>query len=161
MKIGSLYGIDTHGNLYCYQHTGYFTGAAVWQYGTIVGTGWGGFTQVFSGSGVIYGITGSGQLLWYRHDGFDTCDGTSTAGAWEGAKVVGGGWGGFKQVFAGADGVIYAIDGSGNLFWYRHDGYLTGAGAYTPGAWEGPKRVGTGWGFNKVFLLSAAPVYGS
>jgi hypothetical protein len=67
-------------------------------------------------------------------------------GAWEGAKAVGIGWGDFKQVFSGGNGVIYAIAADGTLNWYRHNGYATGAGLETPGAWEGAKNVGHGWG---------------
>jgi hypothetical protein len=33
-----------------------------------VGTGWGGFTQLFStGGGVIYGLATDGKLAYYRH----------------------------------------------------------------------------------------------
>jgi hypothetical protein len=55
--------------------------------------------------------------------------------------VVGYGWGDFTHVFAGSDGVIYAIDTAGDLLWYKHDGYQTGEFS-----WEGPKVVGHGFG---------------
>jgi hypothetical protein len=59
-------------------------------------------------------------------------------------------------------GFILVIQHEGNLRWYKHNGYLTGAGLDTPGAWGGPTEVGTGWqGFKKVVALlpvSSAPV---
>jgi hypothetical protein len=93
-----------------------------------------------------------GDLLWARHLGRN--DGSFK---WEGPEKVGVGWGRFKHVFSGGDGIIYAITpvveasvhitgettpaSGGDLWWYRHVGREDGSFA-----WEGPKKVGTGWG---------------
>ena len=62
-----------------------------------------------------------------------------------------------KQVFAGGDGLIYAIAGNGDLWWYRHDGRTDGSFKWA----EGPKKVGTGWaGLRKVFSGGNGIVYG-
>jgi hypothetical protein len=218
---GFIYGITANGDLHCYRHNGYLTGAGLdagaWQYGNTVGTGWkAGLKEVFSGSGAIYAIRDDGSLRWYRHNGFNDCspswdggrevgvgwqafqhvfamsgsapgtggviygikpDGTllwyrhlcyesgqglETPGCWAGGKAVGVGWQSFRQVFSGGDGVIYGIKQDGTLQWYRHNGFTTGAGLDTPGAWEGPVDVGVGWqGFTHVFAGgSKGVIYG-
>ena len=159
---GIIYAITNEGKLLWYKHNGYLTGdgtPGAWEGRKEVGHGWNGFEQVFSsGGGIIYVITKDGKLRWYKHNGYLT--GLGTPAAWEGPKEVGHGWNGFRQVLAAGDGVILVILNDGTLRWYRHNGYLTGEG--TPGAWDGPKEVGTGWqGFKKVLALlpvSSAPV---
>jgi hypothetical protein len=111
------------------------------------------------GEGIIYAITQDGELRWYKHNGYMTGAGLETPGAWENAKDVGRGWGGFQQVFSAGGGIIYAITQDGKLLWYKHNGYMTGAGLETPGAWEGPKEVGTGWnGFRQVVPAGAGVI---
>jgi outer membrane protein assembly factor BamB len=63
----------------------------------------------------------------------------------EGPKAVGLGWGDYAQVFSGGGGIIYAMRPDGKLFWYRHNGHPDGRGVDSPGAWEGPKEVGSHW----------------
>lgn len=147
---GYIYSVDTNGNLWCDRRDDYIDGEG--DIGRIVGNGWGGFKTVFSTSGAIYGILPDGRLLWYRHDGYTTCADDNTAGAWVGPQVVGWGWQNFKSVFGmtsslAPGGVIFAIDTSGNLLLYRHNGYATGTVD-----WDGPVTVGWGWGnFKTVF----------
>src|SRR5687768_13355025 len=93
-----VYAIQEDGKLLWYSHDGRTNGRFNWQGPNEVGTGWNGFSTVFSGGeGVIYAIqeasrdlrTGQrtgGHLLWYRHDG--RSDGTSN---WHGPKTVGNG----------------------------------------------------------------------
>ncbi len=107
-----------------------------------------------------------GQLTWARHIGRD--DGSFE---WEGPKTVGTGWSGFEHVFSGGDGIIYGIDpivearvhltggttpaSGGDLWWYRHVGVADGSFK-----WEGPKKVGTGWGgFEHVFSGGDGIIY--
>ncbi|HEV7573587.1 MAG TPA: tachylectin-related carbohydrate-binding protein, partial [Thermoanaerobaculia bacterium] len=144
----SIYGIDGDGLLKWYQHNGFNTGdASAWIGPKDVGRGWGGLQHVFpGGNGIIYTISDDGILRWYKHNGFLSGAGVQTPGAWEGPKDVGRGWGGLKHVFSGGDGIIYTISDDGILRWYKHNGFLTGAGLQNPGAWEGPKDVGRGWG---------------
>jgi hypothetical protein len=163
----TIYGIGADGLLKWYRHVGFNTGAGLesptaWLGARDVGRGWGGLQHVFSGgNGIIYTIADDGILRWYRHNGFRTGVGLETPGAWEGPKAVGRGWGGLRKVFSGGDGVIYTIADDGILRWYRHNGFRTGAGLETPGAWAGPKPVGRGWGgFNQVFSPGRGIIYG-
>ena len=161
------------GNLRWYRHLGRDDGSFRWEGPKKVGTGWNGLEQVFSGGdGIIYAVdpfveaavhalggttpASGGNLRWYRHLGRD--DGSFR---WEGPKKVGTGWAGLQQVFSGGDGIIYAIEpfveaavhalggttpaSGGNLRWYRHTGREDGTFR-----WEGPKKVGTGWGGLKM-----------
>ena len=155
---GIIYIIEKGGKLRWYNHKGYLTGEGTpgaWEGPKEVGRGWADFKLVFpGGNGIIYAITNEGKLLWYKHNGYQTGAGLETPGAWEGPKEVGRGWADFKTVFSASDGIIYAITNEGKLLWYKHNGYQTGAGLETPGAWEGPKEVGHGWGiFVQVFAL--------
>ena len=122
--------------------------------------------------------TSGGDLTWARHIGRE--DGSFR---WEGPKTVGTGWGGFEHVFSGGDGIIYAITpvvpatlptlvgtsvtgiafggrgeqpaSGGDLLWYRHVGSADGSFE-----WEGPKKVGTGWGgFEHVFSGGDGIIY--
>ena len=157
---GIIYVITTEGSLRWYKHNGYLSGTGLetpnaWEGPKEVGHGWGIFKTVFAaGNGIIYAITQDGKLRWYKHNGYQTGAGLETAGAWEGPKEVGNGWGIFKTVFSAGDGIIYAITQDGKLNWYKHNGYLDGRGLESPGAWENRKEVGHGWGgFVQVFAL--------
>ncbi len=147
----SFYALTDDGKLFWYQHTGFNDGTRAWKDRVQVGRGWS-FTSIFSGGeGIIYAITNEGKLLWYKHNGYLTGAGLDTPGAWENPKEIGRGWNGFEQVFSSGGGIIYAITTDGKLRWYKHNGYLTGAGMATPGAWDGPKEVGRGWnGFRQI-----------
>jgi hypothetical protein len=156
----TIYFIGSNGLLKWSQHNGFNTGAGLedpsaWSGPKDVGRGWQGLQHVFSGgNGIIYTIADDGILRWYKHNGFRTGAGLETPGAWEGPKDVGRGWGEVLQVFSGGDGIIYTISDDGILRWLKHNGFRTGAGLATPGAWEGPKDVGRGWGeVLQVFAL--------
>lgn len=113
----------------------------------------------------IYAVNADNKLLWFRHSG--VADGTFN---WQGPHEVGRGWN-FKHVFSGGDGIIYAIEpvveatvhitggttpaSGGNLLWFRHVGQADGSFL-----WEGPKKVGTGWGhFEHVFYGGNGIIY--
>lgn len=155
----SFYALTDDGKLFWYQHTGFNDGTRNWKARVEVGHGWT-FANIFSGGeGVIYAITKEGKLLWYKHNGYATGAGLETPGAWENPKEVGRGWDGFEQVFSGGGGIIYVITKDGKLRWYKHNGYLTGTGLGTPGAWEGPKEVGRGWnGFQQIVPAGAGVI---
>jgi Tachylectin/Trypsin len=54
-------------------------------------------------------------------------------------------------------GYVYGVASDGALRCYMHNGYLTGAGLETAGAWGGGGVVGTGWTmFQSVFSASGA-----
>jgi hypothetical protein len=145
-----IYGIKPDGRLTWYRHNGYLAGGGLesWGAGPVeVGHGWGDALHAFAAEkGIIYAVAPNGELRWYRHNGYTTGGGLET---WEPQdsdyKVVGSGWAGFKHIFWGGDGIIYAVTPGGELRWYRHYGYQTGGGLET---WHssGYKTVGQGWG---------------
>jgi hypothetical protein len=139
---GVIYRVDSQGDLYWYRHLGHATGSPDWHGGTKVGSGWQVARLAFAaGDGVIYLLHKNGDLLWYRHLGYG--DGSATwANNGTGAKV-GAGWGALRAAFAGGNGIIYAIDRAGDLFWYRHDGHANGTFVWANGG-TGAK-VGNGW----------------
>ena len=54
-----------------------------------------------------------------------------------------------------ANGIVYGIQENGDLEWYHHDGRLTGEFR-----WQGPNKVGTGWGdIARVFCGDDGVVY--
>lgn len=137
---GILYAVDWDGNLYWYRHQGWQTGTNEWGKGRqLVGEGgWQEYTSVFATSdGVLYAITPDGDLYWYQHKGWET--GTNEW-AEKGRQLVGqDGWQAFRSVFATGDGVLYAVTHEGNLYWYKHEDWQTGAGKLGDG-----KLVGEG-----------------
>ena len=155
LSKGVIYGITLNDDLMWYRHDGFGDGSFRWaaKEGKKVGQGWE-FKQMFASAGYLYGIKQTGELMWYHHLGRE--DGTFR---WEEGKQVGTGWQNFANVFAGGDGIIYAIEPNtslelatvvgqrpklakaGRLLWYRHLGQKDGSFK-----WEGPKVVGTGWG---------------
>ena len=165
---GIVYAITKDGKLLRYKHLDFGIGARSWEDAKEVGSGWGDFKNVFSpGDGIVYAIRQDGKLLWYKHrearqpdPGYRSLGRVRVGGEWEGPKEVGHGWGDFKQVFSGGEGVIYAITQGGELWWYKHNGAATGAGLEVAGAWEGYKVVGTGWrNFEKVLSPGEGVIY--
>lgn len=139
---GVIYRVDSKGDLYWYRHNGHATGSPNWEGAKKVGNGWQGARIAFAaGSGFVYVIDKNGDLLWYRHLGY--LNGREEwANQATGAKV-GVGWGDVRLAFAGGNGVIYAIDRKGDLYWYRHTGYLDGKFSWANGAKA--MKIGNGW----------------
>jgi hypothetical protein len=156
-----IYGIKSDGTLEWRKHRGFGSGTDEWEPTKTVGRGWDSFLEVFSaGDGVIYVIQPDGTLKWHRHLDYRRGGGLETPGAWANSRNVGRGWDGYRKVFSAGQGVIYAITNDGTLKWLRHKAYLTGAGLETPGAWEGPKDVGRGWGdVQQVFSSGDGVIY--
>jgi subtilisin family serine protease len=151
-----VYGVEPNGQLRCYRHNGYRTGAANWNYGSVVGWGWVPmFTTIFNAAGATYGVQPDGTLRWYRHEGFSDCTVN-----WRGSTVVGWGWNMFDRVFGmtqtnGTGAIIYGITPDGRLIWYRHSGNRDGSIS-----WDGGRTVGWGWnGFKNVFSGGDGVIY--
>ncbi|MFN2506972.1 MAG: tachylectin-related carbohydrate-binding protein [Acidimicrobiales bacterium] len=97
---GVMYRIDSGGNLFWYRHDhpadgrGGFANSGKGQH---IGTGWNGYTRVFSGGGgVIYAINSDGNMFWYRHldpsggaRGFASGKGQHIGTGWSAAQVFG------------------------------------------------------------------------
>lgn len=139
---GVLFTVDSSGDLRWYKDDGFAGGAASWDpgSGTVIGTGWSRFAQVFSGGqGVIYAIDASGDLYWYRYTGAAG----STAWAQGSGTVIGNAWGGLSRVFSGGNGIVFAIDASGTLHWYRDQNPETSSAAWANGGTGAV--IGSGW----------------
>lgn len=89
------------------------------------------------------------NLQWYGNT-------DPTGGSWSWASgsgnTVGTSWSG--TVFSGGNGIIYRIDTSGNLWWYKHLGASNGTFS-----WQGGKQIGNGWGFSYVFSGGNGVIY--
>lgn len=71
-------------------------------------------------------------------------------------QQIGEGWGGLN-VFSGGSGVLYAIDSSGNLNWYKDQNYGGGVQSWDPAS---ASTIGTGWGgFTSVFAGGQGDIY--
>ena len=103
----------------------------------------------------IYGVGGDGTLKWFRHD--DARVGTSDM---QGPRNVNVGWGNFKQIFPGGEGVIYAITWQGSLMRFQHAGYDTGLGRDDAAGWLPPQEIANGWGnLTQVFSAGEGVIY--
>lgn len=182
---GVIYAVGADDKLYWYRHKGYGQGAGLetdgaWAERKEIGVGWGGFTHVFAaGEGVIYALDPQGSLWWYKHDAHLTGAGLATPGAWSPRSrvVVRHGLTDVKKIFSGGQGIIYVITQDDRLLWYRHNRYLDavrtpetveasrpeivkrGLRIQWERSWEGPKEVGSGWGFAHVFSSGGGDVY--
>ena len=69
---------------------------------------------------------------------------------WAGRVQVGSGWQGIDAIWAVGNGYVYGRTANGgDLMLWRHHGFLTGEGSWTPGV-----KVGTGWGGNMVAVFA-------
>lgn len=154
--LSGIYTVRPDGKLLWYRHDGFLDGTMNWSNYKEIGRGWNDLKQIIPmGDGIIYTLAKNGNLEWRRHVGYLDGRGLESPGAWEGPKLVGTGWGDFKFVFAGGEGVMYAITNNGELRWYRNKNFMTGVRE-----WEGPNIVGTGWeSFKKVFSTGEGVIY--
>lgn len=123
-------------------------------HGSVVSTFWPGFAPDVPPPDVrhaIYQINNIGQLIWMRHED-----------AWEGGgndswsvKTLDAGWGRFLRLFAGGNGVLYAVEPNGDLYWYKHLGYVNGDSNALA-----LRKVGNGWqNFKQIFTDRQGHVY--
>jgi hypothetical protein len=98
----------------------------------------------------VYGRLPSGKLLWYRHEGH-----YNASGIWASREIADGLHD--LRLFAGGQGVLYAIDRAGNLLWRRHAAHQSGDRQWTSD-WI---QVGSGWNmYGTVFSNGGGAVYG-
>jgi hypothetical protein len=124
--------------------------------GNQVGCGWGTMQQLIGGeNGMLYAVNAAGQLVWYQ-DLFR--DGTRNSCAGQGGwNNAGGGdmspgfsWTGYQHIFYGGNGILYAIDPSGNLRFCRDSGSNHQVSAPCP-------IIGVGWSGLRDIFSSGAP----
>jgi hypothetical protein len=153
---GVLYAIDSSGNLHWYLDDNYSGGSAAWDpaSGSVIGTGWGGFSTVVSGGqGVIYAIDSAGNLRWYRYLGNGSPSWASNSGT-----VIGTGWGGRAKIVAGGSGVIYTVNSAGALLWYLHRDPLGGTASWADGGVA--QQIGSGWsGFSRIGSMGGGVIF--
>jgi len=144
-----MYHVDGLSQLRRWSNSSPATGGGSWTQQQI-GTGWGTLTVFSGGSGTLFAVDSQGNLRWYQDGGF----GGTGGAAWGSGtgSIVGTGWGGFTTLTSGGQGVVYGIDGSGNLRWYRYLGtngsasWASGSGAVIGSGWSGLKLIASGAG---------------
>lgn len=146
---GIIYGIQADGGLVWYCNTGWQTGSASWASGgpgLQIGTGWQQFRTVLANSdGQLYAFMADGTIRWYK---YQVSNMTTGAGTWVGGgngPVIGSGFGGYPRVFGGWAGVIYAVDDSGDMWWFQ---YTAGNGSGGAAAWANngvATKIASGW----------------
>jgi hypothetical protein len=112
------------------------------------------FLEVLADDQSIYAITGDGSLLWYRDDLRDGTNGPLGERGWAAASgsQIGTGWDGFTNVVSGGGGVLYGIQETGELVWYRDDqrdgqpGWAAGSGSQIALGWDTFSQVFSGGG---------------
>jgi N,N-dimethylformamidase len=153
---GIIYAIQADGTLLWFRHTSYLSGAATWANGgaaRVIGSGWNMFRTVLAGeTGELLGFMPDGSIRWYQ---YVVTNLTTGAGYWANGgagPVIGSGFNNFPRVFGGWDGVIYAVDDSGQLWWYQYT-----AGNGSPGWARGGAGALIGSGFKQFPWLWADP----
>ncbi len=101
----------------------------------------------------IYAITAAGSLLVYLDNSSDTAA-NWIAQAVPTPPIVGVNWANFGQVFAGGDGIIYAVDTAGSLHYFRLIDPYRNAVAMSWSADSNSIIGGTGWNGISVVGLS-------
>lgn len=114
---GELYGVHGNGDVLRFKRvvTDPNTGEGHWESGTgtKVGSGFDRFPRVFGGpDGVIWGVDAGGLLYRSWND----------AGTLTPPQQVGSGFNVPRYLMADTGGVIYAVDGTGALTWFRYLG---------------------------------------
>jgi hypothetical protein len=128
---GSIYAVDTSGNLHWYKDTqrngsGIVNGVVLTSFsapneGNAIATGWNQFTHVIDGGGgVLYTVDANGTLFWYKDLARNgTADWAPKSGRALGLPSGLSSWNIFAQIFSGQDGVLYAVNHSGYIYWFR------------------------------------------
>jgi Neuraminidase-like domain/Tachylectin len=123
--------------------------------GARISQGWQNFKFVFlGGDGIIYAVKPTGELLFYQdnlRNGSNAPDG-STGWHPNSGKQIGYGWQNFKFIFSGGNGVIYAVQPTGELLFYKD---IARDGSNAPDGSTGwhpnsGSQIGSGW---QVFIL--------
>jgi hypothetical protein len=112
-------------------------------------------------AGRIYVVRDNGDLLFYQ-DEFRNGMNHPADGVYEGwanngnQQLIGTGWDGFRRVFAGGNGILYAVTQNGELLYFRD---MSGNGTWN---WQYPegKAIGYGWHeFLHVFSAGDGTIY--
>lgn len=96
--------------------------------------------------GELYGVEPNGDLRWYRYDGSGGHGESPADWAANSRNMIGNGWAGFKFLCGGGDGVLFAVEPNGDLYWYKYLGNgesdPTGSTGWHP---RSGTKIGHGW----------------
>lgn len=162
-ETGTAIGVDAAGHAILESYTAYSEGGCAPSPSkpVQVTSGWGDVTQVFAepdttahpNSATVFTINTQGELTVFTLT-FGSANPTLGPGT-----VIGTDWNAFAHVTYAGNGVFYAVDGDGNLLWYR---YLGVSGNVAVWADSGSGAViGTGWQDFPLVFASAGDVYAS
>ncbi|MFS8098756.1 hypothetical protein LFM09_16620 [Lentzea alba] len=131
---GVIYALYADGRLKWFKHLGRDNGTYSWADGNgrEIGSGWQIHTTVLaSQDGQVFGFCGDGTLWWHK---WVLTNAATGAGYWAPGtnNIIHRGFGQYSYVFGGWDGIFYAVDARGDMYWFR---YLAGDGSNGPGAW--------------------------
>ncbi len=171
-STGNIYGILPTGKLIWYKdivqngsngsfaQTGWHVNSK-----SQVGWNWANFKHVISGgNGIIYAVKYTGELIFYKDLVQDGTNGSLAQTGWHpnSGNQIGWGWGNFKSIFAGGNGIIYAIKYSGELIFYKdikQDG-TNGPLAQTGWHVNSGQQIGWNWAnFKDVFSNGNGVIY--
>ncbi|RYX83326.1 trypsin-like serine protease [bacterium] len=171
----AMYAIQDDGTMQWHWHTGSTEGSYRWREPMqVVGKGWSTTSSwkiMPMDHGVVYTIGQDGYPCWQKHLNYK--DGTGGTSLWMAPRNVGWGWKeGYKTVFAGGDGVFYAVRNDGVLMWHKHKSYLNPPSVPANNAsnadklkwqnsWDEAKIVGYGWDdMPQIFAAGDGYIYG-
>ncbi|ANZ42120.1 hypothetical protein BBK82_45505 [Lentzea guizhouensis] len=131
---GVLYAWYADGRLKWFKHLGRTDGTYNWADGNgrEIGLGWQIHTTVLaSQDGQVFGFCGDGTLWWHK---WVLTNSATGEGYWAPGtnNIIHRGFRDYAAVFGGWDGVFYAVDKQGDLYWFK---YKAGDGSNGPGAW--------------------------
>jgi hypothetical protein len=124
-------------------------------------------------TGEIYGVEPTGDLRWYFYNGVGQyCPDGSKNFATNSGNTIGNGWGIFRFLCGGGDGVIFGIEPSGDLRWYRYvaadgvedrsasRGWDTNSGNIIGNGWSNFVNVVCTWEVRRVAPSPVSTLFG-
>lgn len=156
--LAQLFGVESNGDLRWYGYSGDGepdpSGVLGWHpnSGNVIGNGWADFLYIV-GTRDVFAVKSDGALLWYRYHGDGTADRSGATG-WDvkSGSQIGRGWEGMRMVSGGTTNrnghgtMLFAVDPTGRLLWYRYDGHgdadPTGALGWNE---RSGTQIGQGW----------------
>ncbi|MFG2053248.1 tachylectin-related carbohydrate-binding protein [Micromonospora sp. NPDC048930] len=130
-----IFAVAENGDLHWYSYSGNGehdpSGSLGWHpnSGHRVGNGWQSFRHIHGSGNVFFAVHENGNLLWYSYSGQGEEDPSGVRG-WHrnSGNPIGQGWQGMRHVFGGVSDVggfghvVYGVDATGDLRWYRYSG---------------------------------------
>lgn len=172
-QIG-IYSLGDDGTLKWHWHYGFDDGSFKWPDSRELAKGLGGFSQlVAQDQGVLYGrIDGDPAIYWGITKNYDAKAGPPSTSIAIRMTTPTINFSAFRMMFGGGKGVLYGIGHDGQLYWMKHNAYLSpmpDATSRLPGNpqyerwkqdWTGLVAIGTGFhGVNRAFSPGGGDIY--